>query len=167
MAAPPVARPARPGPATRLALTLALAVVVAGGIVIGSLAYLIRSSGYLVHLDASVGGWAADNAVGWSTTLIRLVTDLASTPATIAVLLAIGILETIRAPNRWLVPFLLTVVVGEVVLVNSVKQVLDRVRPAFDPAAATLGPFPSGHSATAAALTLPSLSSPRDEGRPE
>ena len=142
-----------PGTATGLALTLALAVVVAGGIVIGSLAYLMRSSGYLVRLDASVGGWGADYAVGWSTTLIRLVTDLASTPATIAVLLAVGTLETIRAPNRWLIPFLLTVVVGEVVLVNAVKQVLDRVRPAFDPAAATLGPsFPSGHSATAAAL---------------
>ena len=44
-------------------------------------------------------------------------------------------------------------VVGEVVLVNSVKQLLDRVRPTFNPIAETLGPsFPSGHSATAAAL---------------
>ena len=38
-------------------------------------------------------------------------------------------------------------------LVNSIKQLLDRARPTFNPAAATLGPsFPSGHSATAAAL---------------
>ena len=35
----------------------------------------------------------------------------------------------------------------------SVKQLMDRVRPAFNPVAATLGPsFPSGHSATAAAF---------------
>ena len=35
----------------------------------------------------------------------------------------------------------------------SVKQLADRVRPAFNPVAATLGPsFPSGHSATAAAF---------------
>ena len=38
-------------------------------------------------------------------------------------------------------------------LVNTVKQLLDRVRPTFNPIADTLGPsFPSGHSATAAAL---------------
>ena len=38
-------------------------------------------------------------------------------------------------------------------LVNTIKQILDRARPTFNPAAATLGPsFPSGHSATAAAL---------------
>ena len=42
---------------------------------------------------------------------------------------------------------------GEEVLVLTVKQLADRVRPAFNPAAATLGPsFPSGHSATAAAF---------------
>ena len=59
----------------------------------------------------------------------------------------------IRAPNRWIPPFLITVVVGEVVLVNTIKHLLDRVRPTFNPIAATLGPsFPSGHSATAAAL---------------
>ena len=58
-----------------------------------------------------------------------------------------------RAPNRWILPFLVTVVVGEVVLVNTVKHLLNRVRPTFNPIAETLGPsFPSGHSATAAAL---------------
>ena len=47
----------------------------------------------------------------------------------------------------------MTVLVGEVVLVNAIKQLLHRVRPTFNPIAETLGPsFPSGHSATAAAL---------------
>jgi undecaprenyl-diphosphatase len=42
---------------------------------------------------------------------------------------------------------------GEELLVLTIKQLADRVRPAFNPAAATLGPsFPSGHSATAAAF---------------
>ena len=36
---------------------------------------------------------------------------------------------------------------------NTIKQLLDRVRPTFNPITETLGPsFPSGHSATAAAL---------------
>jgi undecaprenyl-diphosphatase len=142
-----------PGTATGLALTLALAITVLGGLAIGALAYLVRSSGYLARLDASVGGWANDHAVPWSTQMLQLVTDLASTPVTVLVLAVVIVVETIRAPNRWVPPFLLTVVIGEVLLVNTVKQLLDRVRPSFNPVAATLGPsFPSGHSATAAAL---------------
>ena len=142
-----------PGTATGLALTLALGIAVIGGVAVGALAYLVRSSGYLSRLDASVGGWANDHAVPWSTQLSSSSPDLASTPATILVLLVVMVVEMIRAPNRWVPPFLITVVVGEVLLVNVVKDLLDRVRPSFNPVAATLGPsFPSGHSATAAAL---------------
>ena len=53
------------------------------------------------RLDASVGGWANDHAVAWSTQLIQFVTDLASTPAAILVLLVVIVVEMIRAPNRW------------------------------------------------------------------
>jgi membrane-associated phospholipid phosphatase len=142
-----------PETATGLALTLALAITMIGAIAVGALAYLVRSSGHLIGLDASVGDWANRHAVPWSTQLLQLVTDLASTPATVLVLLVVIALEMIRVPNRWVPPFLLTVIVGEVLLVNTVKQLLDRVRPSFNPVAATLGPsFPSGHSATAAAL---------------
>ena len=142
-----------PGTATGLALTIALGITVIGALAVGALAYLVRSTGVLTRLDGGVGGWANDHAVPWSTQLIQFVTDLASTPAAILVLLVVIVVEMIRAPNRWVPPFLITVLVGEVVLVNIVKQLLDRVRPSFNPIAATLGPsFPSGHSATAAAL---------------
>ena len=139
------------------------------------------SSALLAYLDAlerrarrarpSVGQWGADHATHWSTQMLQLVTDLASTPAAIAVIVVVVVVEMIRAPNRWMPPFLITVVVGEVVLVNIVKQLLDRVRPTFNPIAETLGPsFPSGHSATAAALyasvalVLARRRSPRDAG---
>ena len=48
------------------------------------------------------------------------------------------------------------------------KQLTDRVRPTFNPAAATLGPsFPSGHSATAAAFyATAALLLGRRRGRP-
>jgi membrane-associated phospholipid phosphatase len=142
-----------PETATGLALTLALAVAIVGGIVLGLLAYLMRSSGELVALDRSVGQWGADHATHWSTQMLQRVTDLASTPAAIAVILVVAVVETFRKPNRWIAPFLIAVVLGEVILVNSIKQLLDRVRPTFNPIAETLGPsFPSGHSATAAAL---------------
>ena len=47
----------------------------------------------------------------------------------------------------------MTVVAGEIVLINTIKGILDRVRPEFNPIAETLGPsFPSGHSGLAAAF---------------
>ena len=142
-----------PGTATGLALTLALGAAVIGGLLLGILAYLMRTNDRLVDLDRSVGQWGADHATHWSTQLLQLVTDLASTPMTIAVIVVVTVVEMIRVPNKWIPPFLITVVVGEVVIVNTVKHVLDRVRPTFNPIAAHLGPsFPSGHSATAAAL---------------
>ena len=49
--------------------------------------------------------------------------------------------------------FLVTVVAGEIIVVNTIKEILDRVRPEFNPIAETLGPsFPSGHSGLAAAF---------------
>ena len=142
-----------PGTATGLALTLALGATVIGGLLVGVLAYLMRTNDRLVDLDRSVGQWGADHATHWSTQLVQLVTDLASTPMTIAVILVVTIIEMVRLPNKWIAPFLITVVVGEVVIVNTVKHLLHRVRPTFNPIAAHLGPsFPSGHSATAAAL---------------
>jgi undecaprenyl-diphosphatase len=142
-----------PSTATGLALTLALAIAIVGGLLVGSLAYLMRSSGYLVSLDTSVGEWGTDHATTWSTNLLQLVTDLGSTVAMVVVVAVVAAVEMRRVPNHWVLPFLLTVVAGEILLVNSVKEVLDRVRPTFNPVAETLGPsFPSGHSATAAAL---------------
>ena len=142
-----------PGTATGLALTLALGAAVIGGLLLGILAYLMRTNDRLVDLDRSVGQWGADHATHWSTQLLQLVTDLASTPMTIAVIVVVTVVEMIRVPNKWIPPFLITVVVGEVVIVNTVKHLLHRVRPTFNPIAAHLGPsFPSGHSATAAAL---------------
>ena len=142
-----------PGTATGLVLTLALGAAVIGGLLVGVLAYLMRTNDRLVDFDRSVGQWGADHASHLSTQLLQLVTDLASTPIVIAVIIVVSVVEMIRAPNRWIAPFLITVVVGEVVVVSTVKHLLHRVRPTFNPIAAHLGPsFPSGHSATAAAL---------------
>jgi membrane-associated phospholipid phosphatase len=81
------------------------------------------------------------------------VTDLGGTWFVIALAVVVCVVEYVRVPNRWIPVFLLTVLLGEVVLVNAIKDLLHRVRPTFNPIAETLGPsFPSGHSATAAAF---------------
>lgn len=142
-----------PAVATGLALTLALAVAIIGGLVLGTLAYLVRTNARLARIDFSVGAWGADHATRLSTHALQVVTDLAGTYVVVAVVAVVAIVEYVRLPNRWIPAFLISVVVGEIVLVTAIKQALDRARPTFNPAAATLGPsFPSGHSATAAAL---------------
>ena len=142
-----------PATATGLALTLALGLAILGGLVIGSLAYLTRSSATLVDLDNDVGQWGVDNATSWSTEALQLVTELGGTYVVVGVLIAVAVFEYLRVPNKWVPVFLVTVVVGEILLVNTIKELLDRVRPTFNPIAETLGPsFPSGHSASAAAF---------------
>ena len=142
-----------PRTATGLGLTLALALAIAGGVVVGILAFLMRSSGALVSVDNGAGEWGVDHATSWSTRAIQLVTDLGGTWFVIGLAVVVCVVEYVRVPNRWIPMFFLAVLLGEVVLVNAIKDLLDRVRPTFNPIAETLGPsFPSGHSATAAAF---------------
>jgi undecaprenyl-diphosphatase len=106
-----------------------------------------------VQVDFSVGQWGVDNATSWSTDALRLITQLGSTYFIVIALVVVAVVEYVRIPNRWVPVFLVTVMVGDVLLVNTIKGILDRVRPTFDPIAERLGPsFPSGHSAAAAAF---------------
>ena len=142
-----------PATATGLALTLALGLAIIGGLLIGLLAYLVRTSGTLVDVDNDVGQWGVDNATSWSTDALRLVTQLGGTSFVIVALVVVALFEYRRIPNRWVPVFLVTVVAGEIILINTIKEILDRVRPTFNPIAETLGPsFPSGHSGLAAAF---------------
>ena len=140
-----------PRTATGLALTIALGIVIAGGFVIGVLAYLTRSSETLVDLDRAVGQGGVDEASSTSTAILEQLTNIGDTWYCIVLAIVIGAIEMIRVPNRWIPAFLATVILGNVLLVNAIKGLLDRVRPEFNPLAETLGPsFPSGHSAMAA-----------------
>jgi len=142
-----------PATATGLALTLALGLAIVGGILVGLFAYLMRTSDRLLDTDRQVGQWGVDNATSWSTDALQLVTELGSTYVVVGALIVVAVFEYRRVPNKWVPVFLATVVAGEVVLVNAVKELLDRVRPEFNPIAETLGPsFPSGHSGLAAAF---------------
>lgn len=148
-----LARRVDPLTATGLGLTIALGLAIAGGLVIGVLAFLTRSSGTLVAVDNGAGEWGVDHATSWSTRAIQLVTDLGGSRFVLGLALVVCVAEYVRLPNRWIPVFVLTVLLGEVVLVNTIKELLHRVRPTFNPIAETLGPsFPSGHAATAAAF---------------
>jgi membrane-associated phospholipid phosphatase len=142
-----------PEKATGLALTLALAVVVGGGLVLAVLAFVVRDTHDLAGLDGSVARWGDRHATGWSTDGLKLVTDLGEAWLVAVVGVVVAGVELARTRSRWVVPFLLAVVAGDKLTTSVVKHLVDRVRPDLNPVAATLGPsFPSGHSSTAAAF---------------
>jgi undecaprenyl-diphosphatase len=142
-----------PGVATGLALTVALAVVIAGGIVLGTLAYLVRSTSVLADLDDSVAQWGADHAGPVSEKGLTLITQLGEGWFAVVLVIVVSVVGYWRRPSRWIPVFLVTVLVGQWLLTNGIKELLDRVRPTLNPIAETLGPsFPSGHTTTAAAM---------------
>jgi len=126
---------------------------IGGGALFAVLTYLVRTNAHLLGLDRSAARWGSQHAAALSTHGLNAVTHLGSisTVLPLAALLAAAELRVAR--SRWAVPFLAAVIAGDEVVVNSVKVLVDRVRPTLNPVAATLGPsFPSGHSANAAAF---------------
>jgi undecaprenyl-diphosphatase len=142
-----------PAAATGLAMTIALILAVGGGLLLGALAYLVRSNTGLLAIDRGVARWGNRHASPTSMHVLNDITQLGSIYTVIALCIVLAVAETIRERTVWVIPFIAAVVGGEEVITNTVKQLIDRVRPTFNPVAATLGPsFPSGHSATAAAF---------------
>ena len=156
-----------PEAATGLALTIALVVIVGGGVLLATLTYLVRADTDLVRLDTSVANWGHRHASPFSTDALNAITDLGE-PVVVAVLAAVlAVVETARTRSRWVIPFLLVVVAGNGILTTTIKHLADRVRPAVNPIAETLGPsFPSGHSSWSAAfLAAAALLLGRGRGR--
>jgi membrane-associated phospholipid phosphatase len=142
-----------PETATGLALTVAMIAVIAGGVMFAVIAYLIRTNAHLLGIDNGVAKWGNRHATATSTHVLNDVTQLGSIYVIVGLCVVLAVAETLRQRNVWVPLFIVAVMGGEEILTLSVKQLAGRVRPTFNPAAATLGPsFPSGHSATAAAF---------------
>lgn len=131
----------------------ALVLAAGGAVLVTVLAALVSTHSRLIGFDRDVADWAHRRASAWSTDALNGVTHLGSIYTVVILGVALAAAETTRTRNPWIVPFLVAAVGGEELLTRVLKQLVDRPRPAFDPAAATLGPaFPSGHSANAAAF---------------
>jgi membrane-associated phospholipid phosphatase len=138
---------------TGLLLTLALALTLLGGLVLGVLALLVRRVAAIQHVDNSVAVWGHDHGSSWSTSGLKAITELGSIQIIVGLAVALVVVDAFRRRNRWSFLFLITVMAGMEASMLGVKDIVGRVRPTLNPAAATLGPsFPSGHSATAAAF---------------
>jgi membrane-associated phospholipid phosphatase len=137
-----------PKQVTGLALSLAFGAVV----VVGVLAFEIRTTTLVVRIDRNVANWAAAHAAPWTDTILRAVTDIGSTVGVVAISVTIAILETWRTRSRWVAPFLVLVVAGQLAAATLIKSAVGRFRPAIDPVVGlSQTSFPSGHSTSAAA----------------
>jgi undecaprenyl-diphosphatase len=148
-----VVRRLDPSVTTGLLMTLALALTLFGGLVLGILALLVRRVAVIQHVDNSVAAWGYDHRNAASTSGLRTISELGNIRVVIGFAVVLVLVDAIRRRSRWSVLFLLCVLAGMEAVMLGVKDLVGRLRPTLDPAAATLGPsFPSGHSATAAAF---------------
>jgi membrane-associated phospholipid phosphatase len=143
-----------PAVATGLLLTAALAVVFLGGLVLGVLTLLVRKrSAGIVSIDHDISRWVNDHTTRFTHDTLQLITQLGGTVFVVVAALVVLVFEFRRMPNRWIAPFLAIVLIGQSLLTNGIKVLLDRARPMLNSTAHLLGPsFPSGHAATAAAF---------------
>jgi membrane-associated phospholipid phosphatase len=142
-----------PETATGLALTLALVVLVGGGLLLAVLAFVIRSDPDAIGLDAGAANWASRHRTGAEENILDVITYVGRPGSIVVLAVLLGVVVTVRTRSRWVIPFLLLVVAGNGIITTTIKSLADRVRPTLNPAAATLGPsFPSGHSSWSAAF---------------
>ncbi|HET7308908.1 MAG TPA: phosphatase PAP2 family protein [Actinomycetota bacterium] len=144
-----------PSTATGLALTVALAALVLTGVIVGVLAWMVRRDVGLVDLDHAIEVWANEHATTFSDAVLGAVTHLGDT----ITILTVGVVISLYGLWRWRKPsipfFVAMVVLGQVLISNTIKLAIDRARPELRPRAVFTGTsFPSGHTTAAAATYL-------------
>ena len=141
-----------PTKATGLVLTVALVLVVGGGIGIGILLAMIRTNAGVARWDLRLARFGAEHATQFSTDGLRLLTRLGSTEVVLPLAVVVGVLEFRRLASRALAFFLGLTVLGQLAMANLIKWLVNRARPDIDRLTGFSGPsFPSGHTTAAAA----------------
>ena len=100
---------------------------------LGALAYLVRSNTDLLAIDRGVAKWGNRHSSPMTMHVLNDITQLGSIYTVIALCIVLAIAETIREESVWVIPFIAVVIGGEELVTNTVKQ-LDR------PSAANIQP---------------------------
>ena len=141
-----------PQATTGLALTVAGAIVVVGAVGVGLLLLMVRRNLGFAEWDLSAARFGAQHATSASTTVLRDISLLGGTLGLVVVVVLTLVIEQRRIPSRAAIGFLLLVVVGQNLLANGTKVLVNRARPDVSQLTGFAGSsFPSGHSTAAAA----------------
>ena len=114
------ARRLDPQAATGLALTLAFAVIVLGGLILAGLSYLVRGNTEVVRIDSGIAEWGDRNASGFATGALTAISHVGEPKVVIALAALVAIAETIRTRSRWVIPFMALVVAGNGLITTTV-----------------------------------------------
>jgi membrane-associated phospholipid phosphatase len=146
-----------PAATTGLALTVAGTLVVVGGFAVGILLLMVRRNLGFAHWDLSAARWGAQHATDASTAVLRDISLLGGTIGLLIAVVIVAVVEQRRIPSRAAIAFLVLAVVGQNLLANGIKALVDRARPDLSQLTGFAGSsFPSGH-ATAAAATYAAI----------
>jgi undecaprenyl-diphosphatase len=138
---------------TGLALTVAAAIVVIGGLAVGVLLLMVRREVGFARWDRRAASWGAEHATEASTQFLRDVSMLGGTLGILIIVLVVSVLEYRRIPSRAALAFIAAVTIGQNLLANGIKALVDRARPELGQLTGFSGSsFPSGHSTAAAAV---------------
>jgi undecaprenyl-diphosphatase len=135
-----------------LVLSASLLATFAVALVTGLLLDMVDHSSGLAALDDDVATWGAAHADPAAVGLLRVLTYLGDTPVVVGALLVAGLVDVARHHRVEALLFLGTVIIGEKLIVNGLKEIVDRTRPDVLPLVGWQGPsIPSGNAAAAAA----------------
>ena len=135
-----------------LVLTVSLLVTFAAALFVGAVLDMIDGSFGLASLDDNLARWGAGHADSTTVEILKVITFLGDTVVVVAALLAAGFIDFLRHRRSEVFAFLVAVIIGEKLIVNGLKEIVDRGRPDVLQLVGWDGPsFPSGHAAAAAA----------------
>jgi undecaprenyl-diphosphatase len=138
---------------TGFALTVAAAIVVIGGLAVGVLLLMVRREVGFARWDRRAASWGAEHATEASTQFLRDVSMIGGTLGILVIVLVVSVLEYRRIPSRAALAFIAAVAIGQNLLANGIKALVDRARPELSQLTGFSGSsFPSGHSTAAAAV---------------
>jgi len=135
-----------------LVLTVSLLVTFTVALFVGAVLDMIAGSFGLATLDGNLARWGAAHADSTTVEILKVITYLGDTVVVVAALLAAGLIDFLRHRRLEVFAFLAAVIIGEKLIVNGLKEIIDRGRPDVLQLIGWAGPsFPSGHAAAAAA----------------
>ena len=136
-----------------LLLTVSLLVTFAVAIAVGILLDMVDETSGLAELDDDVAEWGAAHASAAAVDVLKVITHLGGTWVLVAALVATATIDLVRRHNVEVIVFLGVGPRRREVIVNGLKELVDRERPDVMPLVSFSGAsFPSGHAAAAAAV---------------
>jgi membrane-associated phospholipid phosphatase len=121
-------------------------------ILLGVLLAMVHTDSGLARYDLTAARWGVAQATSSSSRVLRDINWFGSTELTVSLAGIVAAIEYRRSRSLAAIWFLAIVIVGQLIVVNITRGIVDRAGPDIDRLSGFAGAsFPSGHAASAAA----------------